>query len=101
MVKLDRYFGSCNTLNDLSNKACVPNKTEDLSLSILIIIIGINESKRLGHHISCKCKCKFGRTKCMSNGGITINVYVIVKNTYAKKIMFEILVHVVVKMDNI
>ena len=26
-VKLDRCVGSCNTLNDLSNKACIPNKT--------------------------------------------------------------------------
>ena len=26
-VKLDRWVGSCNTLNDLSNKVCVPNKT--------------------------------------------------------------------------
>ena len=27
MVKLDRCVGSCNTLNDLSNKVCIPNKT--------------------------------------------------------------------------
>ena len=26
-VKLDRCIGSCNTLNDLSNKVCEPNKT--------------------------------------------------------------------------
>ena len=26
-VELDRYVGTCNTLNDLSNKVCVPNKT--------------------------------------------------------------------------
>ena len=26
-VKLDRCVGICNTLNDLSNKVCVPNKT--------------------------------------------------------------------------
>ena len=26
-VKLDRYVGSCNTLNDLSNKVCFLNKT--------------------------------------------------------------------------
>ena len=26
-VNLDRYMGSCNTLNDLSNNVCVPNKT--------------------------------------------------------------------------
>ena len=25
-VKLERCVGSCNTLNDLSNKACIPNK---------------------------------------------------------------------------
>ena len=33
-VKLDRCVGSCNTLNDLSNKACVPDKTEDLNLNV-------------------------------------------------------------------
>ena len=42
-VKLDRCVGSCNTLNDLSNKACVPNKTEDLNLSVFNMIAGINE----------------------------------------------------------
>ena len=26
-IKLDRYAGNCNTINDLSNKVCVPNKT--------------------------------------------------------------------------
>ena len=28
-VKLNRFVGSCNTLNDLSNKVYIPNKTED------------------------------------------------------------------------
>ena len=32
-VKLDRCFASSNTLNDLSNKVCAPNKTEDLNRS--------------------------------------------------------------------
>ena len=26
-IKLDKCVGSCNTLKDLSNKVCVPNKT--------------------------------------------------------------------------
>ena len=43
-VKLDRCFGSCNTLNDLSNNVCVPNKTEALNLGIVNIITGVNES---------------------------------------------------------
>ena len=33
-VKLDRRVRSCNTLNGLYNKVCVPNKTEDLNLSV-------------------------------------------------------------------
>ena len=41
-VKLDRCTGSCNTLNDLSNKVCVPNKAEDLNLSVFNMITGIN-----------------------------------------------------------
>ena len=43
-VKLGKCVGSCNTLNDLFNKVCVPNKTEDLNLSMFKMITGINES---------------------------------------------------------
>ena len=31
-------------------------KTEDLNLRVLNMIAGINESKTLTKHISCKCK---------------------------------------------
>ena len=65
-IKLDRCVGICNTLNDLSNKVCVPNKTEDLNLSVFNMITGINESKTLTKHISCECKCKFDEKKCNS-----------------------------------
>ena len=50
-VKLDRCIGCCNTLSDLSNKECVPKKTEDLNLSMFNMITGINESKTLTKHI--------------------------------------------------
>ena len=42
-VKLNKYVGSCNTLNGLSNKGSVPNKTEYLNLSVLNMITGINK----------------------------------------------------------
>ena len=58
-VKLGRFFGSCKTLNDSSNKVGVPNKIGDLNLSIFNMITGINELKTLTKQISCKCKCKF------------------------------------------
>ena len=79
LVKLERYAGSCNTINDLSNKACVPNKSEDLNLNVFNMIAGINESET-SKHISCECKCKFDKTKLSQiNCGITINVDVNVK----------------------
>ena len=67
LVKLDRFVGSCNTLNDLSNKVCIPDKTEGLHLSVFNMITGINESKILTKHISGECKCTFDGTKCNLN----------------------------------
>ena len=85
------------------NKVCVPNKREDLNLTVFNMITGKNESKTLTKHISCKCKCKFdGENAIPINGGITINVIVSVKNVlYVKKIIFGIHLHVAVKMENI
>ena len=86
-IKLGKCAGSCNTLNDLYNRVCVSNKTEDLNVHVFNVIIGKNESKIITKDISCKCKCK---------------VYVKVKNVmYVKKSIFGILLHVVAKMGNI
>ena len=62
-VRLDRCVGSRNTLNDLSNNVCIPNKTEDLNLSMFNMIIGANESKVLAKGISYECKCRFDGKK--------------------------------------
>ena len=66
-VNLDRLVRSCNTLTDLSNRICVPNKTEDLNLHVFYMITVIIESKTLTKHISCKCDCKLDGRKCNSN----------------------------------
>ena len=66
-VKLDRCVGGCNTLNDLSNKLCIPIKIEDINLSMFNMISGINQSKTLAKHISCECECKLDGRKCNSN----------------------------------
>ena len=63
-VKLDKCVGSSNTLNDVSNKACVPNKTEDLNIHVFNMITEKNESKILKKDILCECKCRFDEKKC-------------------------------------
>ena len=64
MVNVNRCAGSCNTLEDLSNKVFVPNKTDDLNLSVFNIISGTNQSKILTKYISFKCKRKCDGRKC-------------------------------------
>ena len=46
-VKLDKFVRSYNIFNDLSNKVCVPNKTEDLDIHVLNMNAGKNKSKVL------------------------------------------------------
>ena len=79
-VKLDRCVRSCNTLNDLSNKVCVPSKTEDLNLRLIKMVTRINELKRLAKNISCKRKCNMMEENVIEfNTEITINVDVSAK----------------------
>ena len=68
MVKLDKcvrscklniWFGSYNTRNDLSNKAYVP-KSEDLKIYVFNMITG---KKDLTKDVSCEFKCKFDERK--------------------------------------
>ena len=103
-VKLGRCVGSCNILNELSNKVYVPNKTEYLNLSVFNMITGINESKTLRKHIyHANININLMKQNVSQiNGGIIINVDVSVKKVmYVKKITFQILLHVIVKMKNI
>ena len=66
-MKLNRYVGSCNTLNVSSNKVCVLNKTENLNQIVFNMTTVINKLKTLTKLISCKCKCRFDGRKCNSN----------------------------------
>ena len=42
-VNLDKCIGSCNTFNYISNRVCVLNKTEDLSIHVFDKVTSINE----------------------------------------------------------
>ena len=96
-------MGSWNTLNGLSNRLCVPDKTEDLNLDVFNSKIRVNESKTLTKHIPCKCKCKFGCSKCNSNQKwYSDKCKCECKNCQgAKKIMAGIQLHVFVRMVSI
>ena len=107
VVKLDRRIEICNTLNYLSNKVCIPNKTEDLNIRVFNIITGKNESKILTkdivnvNHVNANVNL-MEENVIHIKSGIMINLDVSVKNIiYVKKVIFGILLHIVVKMVNI
>ena len=60
-----------------------------------------DEAKAMTEHISCDCKCKSNRTKCMKNGiikyaNVNVKVTIIVEN-----IMVGIVAHVFVRIVSI
>ena len=47
MISLDKLNGSCNVLDGLFTKICVPSKTNDINVEIFKTISRINEVKPL------------------------------------------------------
>ena len=52
LSKLDNCVGNYTTLNEFSNKVCVPDKIEDLNMHVFNMIAGKRESKTLTKDIS-------------------------------------------------
>ena len=77
----------------------------DLNLHVFDINTGINESEKLTKHISSKCKCKFDGRKCCLNQKWNNNTCQSEcknrkEHNACNKIIFGILLHVLVKMEN-
>ena len=45
MISLHKCSGNCNTFNDIHDKMRVPNKTEDVNLSVFSLITSKIESR--------------------------------------------------------
>ena len=84
-------------------KYVVQIKQKILNIHVFNMIPGKNESNILTKDISCECTCRFDEKNVIQiNGRTSVNVDVSIKNVvYLKKIILGILVHVVVKMENI
>ena len=77
-VNLYRCMGICDTVNDLSNRTCVPNKREDLNLSVFDLMKTMKSMKNVGE-----------------SAKIQKNIML------AKKIVFAILLALVLEIVNI
>ena len=66
MISLDKYSGSCNSIDDFSTKICIPSKTKDTKYKVFNVITNNTEAKAMIKHISCNCKWNLNTTTCNS-----------------------------------
>ena len=67
LITLDKCSGSCNSLDDLSTKICIPSEPKDINVIVFIMIATKNKAKAIVKHISCDWKCKLDSSICISN----------------------------------
>ena len=67
MISLEKCKVSCNVVDVLSTKICVPNKTKEVRIKLFSMVTRIYEGKTLVKHISCDCKYKLNSATCNSN----------------------------------
>ena len=65
IITLDKCNGSCSTLTEISDRICVPNKIQNLS--IFQKKKRKKKSKKLTKQVLCECKSKCDGIKCNSN----------------------------------
>ena len=65
-VSFNKCCGSCNTIDDLYARFCVPNKAKNMILKVYNLIPGANEKKDLVQHELCECKCELNESVCNS-----------------------------------
>ena len=99
-IGLDRCNGTCNTLDDPSDRICVQNISDDVNLQAFKMITRINETNILTKFCMIVNVNLMVKNAIQIKIGITINVDVSVKIeenvVYTKKIMFGILAYVLV-----
>ena len=65
-VLVNKYSGSCNTLDNPMSKICVPKIIKKVNIKVYNFLMRLNETRNLLWHESCKCVCKLNSTVCNS-----------------------------------
>ena len=57
-VKISKYRGICNNINDPYAKMCVPDVVKNIDLKVFTLISRTNETRYIKLHETCKYKCR-------------------------------------------
>ena len=57
-IKINKYKGSCNTINDLHAKIFVPDTSKNMNVKVFNNLMSrTNETRDIEWHKTCKCRC--------------------------------------------
>ena len=57
-IKINRFNGNCNTINDPHAKICVPGQIKDTNVKVFNLMSRTNVTKHIKWHKTCKCRCR-------------------------------------------
>ena len=63
-IKVNKYSGDCNTINNPMAKLCVPDVVKDLNVKVFNMLARINETRKVVWHETCKCMCRLTSAIC-------------------------------------
>ena len=65
-IKISKYSGSCNNINDPYAKLCLPD-VKSLNVRTFNLMSRTNETRYIEWHETCKCKCRLDGSVCNNN----------------------------------
>ena len=63
-IKVNKCSGSCNNINDLYSKLCVPDVVKNICVKVFNLILFTNQTKYIEWHETCKCKSRLDSSVC-------------------------------------
>ena len=63
-IKISKFTGSCNNINDPYAKICVPDVVKDLNVKVFNLMSRTNETKNMKWHETYKCECRLDAILC-------------------------------------
>ena len=65
-IKINKCSGSCNNINYLYAKICVPDTVKDLNVRLFNLMSRTNETRHIKWHKTYKCICRLDKIICNS-----------------------------------
>ena len=65
-IKINKYSGNCNDINNPHAKICVPDAIKDLNVKAFNLMSRTNETRHIKWHETCRCVCRLDGIICNS-----------------------------------